>query len=68
MWANYYNHTSLMALVMTAVIALELIALAALGLLLRSLTAAGRGRRLANAAIVAGAGAAAAFDTLHFML
>jgi hypothetical protein len=68
MWANYYNHTSLMALVMTAVIALELIALAALGLLLRSLTAAGWGRRLANAAIVAGAGAAVAFDTLHFML
>ncbi|MDP6348714.1 MAG: hypothetical protein QGG58_02860 [Chloroflexota bacterium] len=68
MWANYYNHTPLMALVITAVIALELIALAALALLLRSLSAAGRGRRLANAAIVASAGAAVVFDTLHFML
>ncbi len=68
MWANYYNHTSLIALVMTAVVLLEIVALGSLGLLLRSLSAGGWGRRLANAAIVAFAGAAVAFDTLHFML
>ena len=69
LWANYFNHTGLVGIVMGALIALELIALSALGFLLRSVVAAkGRGRRVADFAIVLFACGAVAFDTLHFML
>ncbi len=69
LWANYFNHVGLVAIVMGALIGLELIALTALGLLLRSLTVPREwGRRLADFAIVLFACGAVAFNTLHFML
>jgi hypothetical protein len=69
MWANYFNHTGLVGIVMGALIGLELIALTVLGLLLRSLTIPREwSRRLADFVIVLFACGAVAFNTLHFML
>ncbi len=68
LWANYFNHTRLVVIVMGALAGLELIALTALGFLLRALTVArGRGRRMGEFGIVLFACGAVSFYTLHFM-
>ena len=69
MWANYFNHTQIVGIVIGALVSLELIALFALGRLLRIVVlATGRGKLLSQFMIVLFACGAVAFDTMHFML
>lgn len=69
MWANYFNHTQIVGIVIGALVSLELIALFTLGRLLRIVVlATGRGKLLSQFIIVLFACGAVAFDTMHFML